>query len=123
LGEAQSRGCLAPLIVLGGQDDREGDLHAMQAGAADFLVKERFDVAALERSMRYALRSKNLEEEIRGANQMLENRVRQRTEELERINARLQAEIAERTRAEAALRETDRRKDRFLATLAHELRN
>jgi CheY-like chemotaxis protein len=42
-------------------------------------------------------------------------------------NARLyesaQREIAQRQRAEAALRETDRRKDEFLATLAHELRN
>ena len=42
-------------------------------------------------------------------------------------NARLyeaaQREIASRERAEAALRETDQRKDEFLATLAHELRN
>jgi signal transduction histidine kinase/ActR/RegA family two-component response regulator len=42
-------------------------------------------------------------------------------------NARLfeaaQRELASRERAEAALRETDRRKDEFLATLAHELRN
>jgi PAS domain S-box-containing protein len=42
-------------------------------------------------------------------------------------NARLyeaaQREIASRERAEAALRETDERKDQFLATLAHELRN
>jgi signal transduction histidine kinase len=42
-------------------------------------------------------------------------------------NARLyeaaQREIANRERAEAALRENDRRKDEFLATLAHELRN
>ena len=42
-------------------------------------------------------------------------------------NARLyeaaQTEIRHRERAEAALRETDRRKDEFLATLAHELRN
>jgi signal transduction histidine kinase/CheY-like chemotaxis protein len=42
-------------------------------------------------------------------------------------NARLfeaaQAQIAERQRAEAALRDIDRRKDEFLATLAHELRN
>jgi PAS domain S-box-containing protein len=42
-------------------------------------------------------------------------------------NARLyeaaQAQIAGREQAEAALRETDRRKDEFLATLAHELRN
>ena len=42
-------------------------------------------------------------------------------------NARLyeaaQREIASRERAEAALREIDERKDQFLATLAHELRN
>jgi PAS domain S-box-containing protein len=42
-------------------------------------------------------------------------------------NARLyeaaQLEIAQRHRAEAALREADQRKDEFLATLAHELRN
>jgi signal transduction histidine kinase/CheY-like chemotaxis protein len=42
-------------------------------------------------------------------------------------NARLyeaaQRELAKRQRAEEALRENDRRKDEFLATLAHELRN
>lgn len=42
-------------------------------------------------------------------------------------NARLyeaaQQELRNRERAEEALRETDRRKDEFLATLAHELRN
>ncbi|MGQ4584248.1 response regulator [Lysobacter sp. F60174L2] len=38
-------------------------------------------------------------------------------------NDALQDEIAERNRVEQLLRETDRRKDEFLATLAHELRN
>ncbi len=37
--------------------------------------------------------------------------------------AGLEREIAERTSAEEALRTVDRRKDEFLATLAHELRN
>jgi len=37
--------------------------------------------------------------------------------------ASLEREIAERTSAEEALRTVDRRKDEFLATLAHELRN
>src|SRR5690606_38939477 len=36
---------------------------------------------------------------------------------------RLAAELIERSEAEDALREADRRKDEFLATLAHELRN
>jgi len=43
--------------------------------------------------------------------------------ERKRSDAALYAEIANRERAEEALRETDRRKDEFLATLAHELRN
>jgi signal transduction histidine kinase len=38
-------------------------------------------------------------------------------------NASLQAEVEQRQRIEDRLRETDRRKDEFLATLAHELRN
>jgi signal transduction histidine kinase len=42
---------------------------------------------------------------------------------LERTNIALQGEVAERTRAEQALKEADRHKDEFLAMLAHELRN
>jgi signal transduction histidine kinase len=40
-----------------------------------------------------------------------------------KANHHLQAEIAERQRAEGALREIDRHKSEFLAMLAHELRN
>ena len=39
------------------------------------------------------------------------------------ILARQAADLLERTRVEAELREADRRKDRFIATLSHELRN
>src|SRR5204863_237137 len=43
--------------------------------------------------------------------------------ELEGANRALQSEVAERARAEQALKEADRHKDEFLAMLAHELRN
>jgi signal transduction histidine kinase len=43
--------------------------------------------------------------------------------DLEQSNTALQAQVAERNRAEYALKEADRRKDEFLAILAHELRN
>jgi PAS domain S-box-containing protein len=46
-----------------------------------------------------------------------------RTAELEALNRHLRQEIAHRERVEAALRDADRRKDEFLALLAHELRN
>lgn len=56
------------------------------------------------------------QEELRRLNLELERRVDERTAEL--VSA-----IGELRQAEAALREADRRKDEFLATLAHELRN
>jgi signal transduction histidine kinase len=50
-----------------------------------------------------------------------------KTRALERLNTELEQRVAERTAAlestAAALREADRRKDEFLAVLAHELRN
>ncbi|CAG1012444.1 two-component system, sensor histidine kinase [Burkholderiaceae bacterium] len=55
-------------------------------------------------------------------NNMLDE-VAMRTEALEQSNNHLSAEMAERRRAEEALRAASRTKDQFLATLAHELRN
>jgi signal transduction histidine kinase len=49
--------------------------------------------------------------------------VGRRAEEIEASNRSLQSEMIERRSAEDALRAADRRKDEFLATLAHELRN
>jgi signal transduction histidine kinase len=52
------------------------------------------------------------------------NRVLQQANtELEKANRTLQSEVAERSRAEQALKAADRHKDEFLAMLAHELRN
>ncbi|MDB5757866.1 MAG: hypothetical protein JWM30_1155 [Burkholderia sp.] len=51
------------------------------------------------------------------------NEVGQRAAALEESNRILEHETAERRSAEQALRVADRRKDEFLATLAHELRN
>ena len=55
-------------------------------------------------------------------NDMLDE-VGQRAAALEESNRILEHETAERRSAEQALRVADRRKDEFLATLAHELRN
>lgn len=66
---------------------------------------------------------KRSEEALREARDELETRVLERTAELEQANRALQGEIAERQRVEAALNEADRRKNVFLAMLAHELRN
>lgn len=100
--EAVARDCRAPIILLTGMSDRAVDLDAMRAGAADFLEKDGLNSVLLERSIRYSLQEKRHAES-------LERRVRERTAELARANA--------------ALRAADRRKDEYLSTLAHELRN
>lgn len=113
----------APIIMLSEQSDRTVDLAAMENGAADFLVTERLDAPHLERSIRYAVTERGLEATLRSAREELQARVLERTVALETTNAALGAEVTERRRAEHALREVDRRKNEFLATLAHELRN
>ena len=62
LDEAVQNGCRAPIILLTGQGDRTLDVEAMKMGAADYLVKGQIDAQLLERSIRYALEHKQVEE-------------------------------------------------------------
>jgi signal transduction histidine kinase len=129
LREALSLGCKAPVILLTGERDRDLAMQALEAGAADYLVKGEIDADSLERSIRYALQQNRHAIE-------LQEKVAERTAELEEANsalrqsaeqvralfeaaeaARLTAEAA-KSRAEAATRA----KDDFLAALSHELR-
>jgi PAS domain S-box-containing protein len=54
LRECRGRGIEMPVILLTGCGDYRTDMAAMQAGAADFLVKDELSPAVLERSIRYA---------------------------------------------------------------------
>ena len=102
LNEAQVRGCSGPVILLTGRGQSRTDLDALNAGADDYLEKGGLTPPALERSLRYAMAQ-------HAAAAELERKVQERTEALARANE--------------ALRERDRRKDEFLSTLGHELRN
>lgn len=129
LREALHRGCKAPVILLTGEGDRDLAFQALEAGAADYLVKGEIDAVALERSIRYALQQKEHALE-------LQQKVAERTAKLEQANAALQEsatqiralfETAEAARlsAEAAKSRAEaatRAKDDFLAALSHELR-
>ena len=55
LAEAKEKGMRVPAILLTGQGDRDVDLRAMAAGAADYLEKGEVTPALLERSIRYAV--------------------------------------------------------------------
>ncbi len=55
----------APVIMLTGKGSRQVDLEAMQAGAADYLVKGEIDPDRLERSIRYAVERTRTQEALR----------------------------------------------------------
>jgi signal transduction histidine kinase len=137
-----------PIIFVTGVHDTEFDrLKGYKLGAVDYVsipvVPEilRSKVSVLVELHCQRLELQKLNQSLAQANTQLElaNTTLQaeRNRELERFNAdlkhanaelaesnrALQAEIAERSRAEAALLEADRHKDEFLAILAHELRN
>jgi PAS domain S-box-containing protein len=92
-----------PIIVLTGLDDQNLAILAMQQGAQDYLVKGQVDSYVLLRSIRYAIERERTESALRQAKIELEQRVRERTHDLQQINDRLQRELLERQKAEAAL--------------------
>jgi signal transduction histidine kinase len=102
LEEARGKGCSGPIILLTGQGQSRTDLDALDAGADDYLEKAGLTPALLERAIRYAVAQHSAAAD-------LERKVQERTDELARANE--------------ALRLADRRKDEFLSTLGHELRN
>jgi two-component system, cell cycle sensor histidine kinase and response regulator CckA len=65
LREAIANGSTAPIILLTGKGDREIDIEAMKAGAADYLEKSQLSAPLLERSIRYAIERKQTEQKIR----------------------------------------------------------
>jgi two-component system cell cycle sensor histidine kinase/response regulator CckA len=75
--ELTSNGHDVPVIVLTGQGDRNVDVEAARAGAADYLVKGEVSSALLERAIRYAMRRhadlralRENEEQLRQAQKM-----------------------------------------------------
>ncbi len=93
LGAAIAGGCTTPIILLTGQVDRALDLEAMRRGAVDYLVKGTITPELLERSIRYALDRKRVEEALRQAQAELERRVQERTAELACANAQLEQRL------------------------------
>ncbi len=98
--EAVSNGCKAPIILLTGQGDHAIDLQAMKMGAADYLVKGEMNVAFLDRSIRYALEHKKME-----------NKLRVMLQDLQKAHEELK-------RAESSAKF----KSDFLANMSHEIR-
>ncbi|HXG13001.1 MAG TPA: response regulator [Gemmataceae bacterium] len=106
LAGLQERGKdLPPVVMLTGQGSEEVAVEAMKRGAQDYLVKGTITPDRLRHAVAGAIEKVTLRRQVE-----------EQRRELERLAAEL------RRHAEQ-LAEVDRRKDIFLATLAHELRN
>jgi PAS domain S-box-containing protein len=88
--KAVDNGCQAPIIFLTAHGNYAVDLKAMEAGASDYLVKGEYTAPVLERSIRYAIMSKGVEQELKQHRRNLEELVRQRT--IQHAEARADAE-------------------------------
>jgi PAS domain S-box-containing protein len=65
LKQARQRGCHVPVILLTGVGDAEVDRKALEAGAADFLVKSQLSPMVLTRAVRYTLQQARMMEALR----------------------------------------------------------
>ena len=111
LQTARQGGYPAPMIMLTGYGDRQVDLEAMAAGAADYLYKARTDSALLERSIRYAIDRTRLMDALR------ENEAR-----IAALYHQEQEHSRELERAYADLRRAEKMRDNLAHMIIHDLR-
>lgn len=71
-----------PIIIITGLSDREANIRALKAGADDFLIKP-FDRVLLEARITSAIKSKLMQDEILQYQRDLEQRVKERTRQVE----------------------------------------
>ena len=127
--EAIKHGSTAPFILLTGQSDRETDEKAMRAGAMDYLVKGALNPNELERAIRYSIEHAKSLAVIQRLNTELEQRVKERTQELataiqklEQTNRSLYEAEQEVRKALQKEKELHELKSRFVTIASHEFR-
>ena len=105
-----------PIVVLTGLADEDVGLESLREGAQDYLIKGQTDSVLLSRCLAYAIernradqQRQQLVEELRQSQELLEQRVRERTSELESAIGLLGQEIKERRLAEEELRQREQR--------------
>lgn len=103
-----------PILVLTADITPESKQKALSGGAADFLTKP-FDLIEVDLRIKNLLKARYLHQQLENQNQILEEKVKERTAELEKTNKEL---IIAKDHAE----EMNRVKSYFLSNMSHELR-
>lgn len=103
-----------PVLVLTADINLETKQRALANGATDFLTKP-FDLVEVGLRIKNLLETKYLHQQLKDQNLILEEKVKERTKELELKNSEL---IIARDKAE----ESDRLKTAFLNNISHEIR-
>jgi signal transduction histidine kinase len=89
--EAKAHAPTVPIIVLTGLGDEALALKMVREGAQDYVAKVELNGSVLARVIRYAIEREQAEQKIIRFNEELEERVRERTAELEAANQELES--------------------------------
>jgi len=103
-----------PILVLTADMTPESKQKALSGGATDFLIKP-FDLIEIDLRIKNLLKARYLHQQLENQNQILEEKVKERTKELDKTNVELKA-------AKEKAEEMNKVKNCFLSNMSHELR-
>ncbi len=98
-----------PIVVVTVLDEEREALKALSCGAQDYLVKGKYNIYTLKKTINYAIERKRIESELYRSQEELEKRVQERTQELWKSNLLLQLEINEHRKTENSLIESEKK--------------